>query len=172
MNATEAEVDTKALLPCPLCGMHLRAAVDPRLSGMLEHPPHAHCPVSAVAFLDRADLRAAWNRRPALSTLQMQSAQGWKLVPIEPTQEMRAAAQGKDGYMSIYRAMIDAAPTAPDLREALDRDALARALWLAAAHRPDKEAHWDTPGLMLDIDREAYFKLADAAIATISGAQQ
>lgn len=46
-------------------------------------------------------------------------------------------------------------------------EAMARALWLESAHFPSKEAHWDVPGLMLDIDREPYFALARSALAAI-----
>lgn len=59
----------------------------------------------------------------------------------------------------------------PD-REAATREAvrarLAKALWMESASFRDKEAHWDTPGQMLEIDRQPYFDLADAAIRSLS----
>jgi hypothetical protein len=35
---------------------------------------------------------------------------GWKLVPIEPTEEMRRAAMNLHNDTMIYQAMLDAAP--------------------------------------------------------------
>ena len=55
-------------------------------------------------------------------------------------------------------------------RETGGREIVARALWLESASFPEKMAHWDTPGRMLDIDREPYFRLADAALAALQSA--
>jgi hypothetical protein len=71
VNSTPVSDELK---PCPLCGMYLRRAVDPRLSGMLEHPPHVHCPISACCFLDTPLLRAAWNRRSSPSEAEADEA--------------------------------------------------------------------------------------------------
>ncbi|MEO9231535.1 MAG: hypothetical protein ABI216_21655 [Devosia sp.] len=46
----------------------------------------------------------------------------------------------------------------------LDAAGLARALWLQSAIFPDKAKQWDTPGLMLDTDKEPYFDLARVAL--------
>lgn len=37
---------------------------------------------------------------------------------------------------------------------------MARAAWIAQADFPGKEARWDTPGAMLDIDQEPYEAIA------------
>lgn len=52
----------------------------------------------------------------ALSRIE-QGREGWKLVPVKPTQKMYLAAlsreKGDDLYGGVYKAMIDAAPS-PD----------------------------------------------------------
>lgn len=42
----------------------------------------------------------------------MNIPEGWKLVPIEPTEEM--INEGVSAFGGVYRAMIEAAPTPPD----------------------------------------------------------
>lgn len=63
ISAYLAAIPQAELLACPLCSMHLQAAADPRMSGMLEHPANAACPISACFFADTPELREAWNRR-------------------------------------------------------------------------------------------------------------
>ena len=56
-------------------------------------------------------LRAALAEAPAV-----EAPEGWQLVPVEPTGEMKAApAQDRAGFSpnvaaEVYRAMLDAAP--------------------------------------------------------------
>jgi hypothetical protein len=78
MTAMTDEKRVSDLLPCPLCDMYLRKAVDPMLSGMLEHPANLHCPISAVAFTDTSSNRAAWNRR------SQQEPDGWRPIETAP----------------------------------------------------------------------------------------
>lgn len=40
-------------------------------------------------------------------------AEGWKLVPVDPTREMLNAGRHLDGTESVYRTMLAAAPAAP-----------------------------------------------------------
>ena len=41
------------------------------------------------------------------------------------------------------------------------RPLIARALWIQSASFPTKAEYWDTPGEMLDIDKQPYFDLAE-----------
>ncbi|MFA7327378.1 MAG: hypothetical protein WC121_11980 [Candidatus Kapaibacterium sp.] len=50
----------------------------------------------------------------------MNNHEGWKLVPVEPTDDMmfRAEMQQPRNYRDLYKAMLDAAPTPPVAAEA------------------------------------------------------
>lgn len=54
------------------------------------------------------------------------------------------------------------------MSEADLRATLARAMWMQSAHFEGRGTHWDTPGAMLDSDKEPYFGLADAALAVLA----
>lgn len=98
------------LLPCPFCG---GGDVDPHgwLNGEGEHGPQC---MGCGATGENAD---AWNAR---ASLPVGVPDGYALVPVEPTFEMRKAVWEKhfcsdEGATTIYRAMLAAAPAATSL---------------------------------------------------------
>jgi hypothetical protein len=55
--------------------------------------------------------------RTALSTVPAAAPQGWKLVPLEPTEAMNKAASGYGYPWNVWRAMLVASPTPPAAAE-------------------------------------------------------
>ena len=124
---------------------HIMKVVRDRLSA-LDQPSGVRTELRALAERVRAlllvDVPAAWaerldiaSRLEALSALDLSAigAEGWKLVPVEPTPEMLAAfwRQKNVGTQTIgpidtstmdcsdyaaYRAMLAAAPSPPEPR--------------------------------------------------------
>jgi len=109
-------------MPCPFCGSNLEIAK--HFSDEMWRGLH-RCPVVGAIQFDWGDkdrITARWNRRqpPAVAV-----PEGWKLVPINPDehQEMEGGRAHSAPYMaiesdlnaatSIYRAMVSAAPPAP-----------------------------------------------------------
>ncbi len=93
--------DSVELARCPFCGGCAGVTVD---TDNLYRVECRGC-TADVLGADRNDAISKWNRRA--SPIEA-PGQDMVMVPLHPTPEMRAAAQGKDGYMAIYRAMIDA----------------------------------------------------------------
>lgn len=96
------------LKPCPFCGgrAYLRELVEHDLSGDGDQDGsysawfHIGCLVCGIEVGGEYEHEAiaAWNRRAALDSQAAQAQpSGWKLVPIEPTEEMWTA--GRDPIM-------------------------------------------------------------------------
>lgn len=88
---------------CPFCGGH---AAEPDGNG------HTWCTETSCGS-DAYMSVEAWNRRDgaAVSTVP----EGWQLVPKEPTVAMRMPWKSMrgDAWYDKYKAMLDAAPSAP-----------------------------------------------------------
>lgn len=100
------------LKPCPFCAGPAECRPDEVGSGGQHvRPYHAGCRSCGVYFTEdeQAEAIAVWNYRA------LAPADGWVSVPREPTQRMiRAAWECKNaGPITIYKAMIAAAPTEP-----------------------------------------------------------
>lgn len=112
------------LLPCPFCGNSDDFEGSPWPSGGIGIPGSwvVRCGNPGC----NADIRAGtpqeaigmWNRRTPILNESPWQGDGWKLVPVEPTLEMLAAAQGTNGIKQLprfsvlrtrYAAMISAA---------------------------------------------------------------
>jgi Lar family restriction alleviation protein len=113
-------MDAKELKPCPFCGgdAKLIQGFEPLDDSFFVDCQK--CEMSGQIVSTRDAAIDAWNRRAALPHSDAaQAPAGWKLVPIELTDDMRAAANKHDKEMfqptwaSTYRAMLDAAPVAP-----------------------------------------------------------
>lgn len=124
--------DKTELLPCPFCGSAAEFETIP--AGAL-----AKCPGCGVAMMnggigvgwyETRELAAAdWNRRAASAQQPAQAVpDGWKLVPVDPTEEMLSAMTAYDGnyythpfdqddFAKDYAALLAAAPAAPVAQE-------------------------------------------------------
>ncbi|EAV3687776.1 restriction alleviation protein, Lar family [Salmonella enterica] len=138
-------LDKDELLPCPFCGGKARQVTieqgdDPNFGGdvitCIECGASSH-----VEFGFKENLKSAWNSRAAMlqgkfrdlsqpvdpqvtEYEQIMLQAGWVMVPVEPTDEMIAAAMECDDvvfdskdptafcvqFREIYYAMVDAAP--------------------------------------------------------------
>lgn len=103
--------DEPKLLPCPFCG---GIDIDASFSLNGEGDINAGCMTCGACGPDAnsKDLKVAaseWNKRAVLSDVH--APQGWKLVPLEPTVEMKVAGDNAGWWCADkYRAMIAAAP--------------------------------------------------------------
>ncbi|WP_432761146.1 Lar family restriction alleviation protein [Salmonella enterica] len=138
-------LDKDELLPCPFCGGKARQVTieqgdDPNFGG--DVITCTECGASShVEFGFKENLKSAWNSRASMlqgkfrdlsqpvdpqvaEYEQIMLQAGWVVVPVEPTDEMIAAAMECDDvvfdskdptafcvqYREIYYAMVDAAP--------------------------------------------------------------
>lgn len=112
------------LNPCPWCGSaNIEVNIGQDDSKYYGRAKCADCGTASpdgsgwVATQDQAeaDARADWNDRPAPAPVAV--PEGWKPVPVEPTEAMmKAGFKEEDADMdcvAIYRAMLAAAPSAP-----------------------------------------------------------
>jgi hypothetical protein len=88
-------------------------------------PVPENSPWNAKGWKDRDAVAAMLSAAPSQQAPQQQVPDGWKLVPVEPTREMRNAAireqelhrnmslglYGDEPASAIYRAMLSAAPS-------------------------------------------------------------
>jgi hypothetical protein len=114
---------SQELKPCPFCAS---TRLSNECTGAAEISGHTYqtgwiecldcgCDGPSVDLTDETPaqndyqlVRDAWNRRAAIA-----APPGWVLMPAEPTQKMRTAAQAwTDSPTSVYRAMLAAAPDA------------------------------------------------------------
>lgn len=97
------------LLPCPFCGgTDLSTSLGSRVECR-------SCGAGGPVVITK-DARIEWNRRAALPR------EGWKLVPVEPTDAMiSAGADVLDGFrvdvLYTYDAMLAAAPPTQEEQE-------------------------------------------------------
>jgi hypothetical protein len=138
MTLSRQQIEETALLPCPFCGgrMQRRDALWPSEgdTDAIIHAEPTDCPIEGAFSIGTADdcvsVAAAWNRRAPLVLQALDAGQpvapaGWKLVPIEPTDEMVQAGEDELnthlGAGSViardplfcYRAMLAASPSVP-----------------------------------------------------------
>lgn len=122
-----AAQDSRALKPCPFCGSTAHFDID---DDNWEWVECSSCGMqgnrSASLMEDcKPKLAEAWNRRAALSAEPVAVPQGWQLVPTNPTEQMKRAAQAADmdhsphsewlkdewgGKQRVWSAMLAAAP--------------------------------------------------------------
>ena len=122
------------LLPCPFCGAGTTRVVmngqtwtgtkysDPISVSVVHHcDPIEGQPSRQIERIgrDAESAIAAWNRRASPAS----APAGWKLVPVEPTEEILdvmfdAGIDRHDGDLTIlYRAILAAAPTPPSTED-------------------------------------------------------
>lgn len=132
------EQSAQALEPCPFCGAPASGyAIEPHTHALVfagvkmpDHPGsyviEGDCACgSGLIGETQAEVTERWNRRRQPAAAQLA---GWKLVPVEPTEEMiRAAAYANlqiprpkwdrptlaEILSTEYRAAVDAAPPPP-----------------------------------------------------------
>lgn len=103
------------LKPCPFCNSaNINAASYIRDGSAVIC---RDCSATTRAFNPNSREKAAsnWNRRAAIAAVE---AEGWQLVPVEPTEAMLTAGflslgKGEDASVlerDVYRAMLAAAP--------------------------------------------------------------
>ncbi len=111
--------DMPDLLPCPFCGS---GRVGLSIGYSLEYSVschNCHCE-GATSAIDK-DAMTAWNTRATPPSQAEQAVPaGWKMVPIEPTEEMIEAGYEhtadpcwRENYIEAYKASVAAAPPAP-----------------------------------------------------------
>jgi len=145
MTAPVSPVSAEELRPCPFCGAEpLLQEIAPHTHnikfGDWKMPDHhgswtIECPACECGMIadTQEKVTSSWNRRsPAASGA---TPDGYALVPIEPTQEMRTAGNDRmdrlnnepgritaDRAYYAYRAMIAAAPLPPDPNAGNDKE--------------------------------------------------
>lgn len=100
----------RELLPCPFCGEAAKHTVwgDAGFNKV----ECTYCDVGMDYFYHQDDAFEAWNRRAALRA----APEGFVLVPVEPTQNMKSAASKLFARKptatpaEFYRAMLAARP--------------------------------------------------------------
>lgn len=178
MNTQQEAAEREALLPCPFCG-HVGLDFTEGSTFRWRIAQCAGCGATTGEeriqttgegtkeeweAVCRARLIAAWNRRATLSQQGGGAvAPGYKVVPVEPTPEMLTAAGPMSNYdfeapgaspdadhAEWYRAMLAAAPPAPqEAREPLT-EAQIRKIWLEGKDHGDD---WlDMLGITRDIE--------------------
>ena len=113
LQATEYMLEaTKHLEPCPATVDEAEAATAALRAALMSVPDGAEQPAEPVAKLVPGTMKSSHEPQPTIPP-------GYKLVPVEPTEEMIDAAKnnGAEGsrkeISGDYKAMLNAAPEAP-----------------------------------------------------------
>ena len=150
---------------CPFCGNDGSGPIEDALQVVHNEPDYVHdhrhtwsvqcdkCTATMGYFDSEEEAIEAWNRRAALSrpeqvvtpTSERPTGDAWKLVPVEPTNDMcvagwkyadeRDAVLGNGEVAALYRAMLASAPASPAIGiqavKALDLSNLIRDAFLS-----------------------------------------
>lgn len=86
------------------------------------------------------------NDKPQAALSQQPAAQGWKLVPVEPTAEMSKAFYENGDSKETWRAMLAAVPAAPSPHSSVNEMELVDHLVKALEYYTDAVCEGETCG--------------------------
>lgn len=120
MSTTDKLKKAPQLLPCPFCGDEGEKGIQ---AVTLMNAERTSFKRVSCRCCGATCPEPNWNHRAALAQQDAQAVpQGWKLVPVEPTEAMCEEGLEDEGHTirdgkafagALYRAMLNAAPTPP-----------------------------------------------------------